>query len=198
MSDHDHTLETNEDITYCAVHPTRETALRCNKCGRLMCSDCAVLTPVGYRCRECVRQHEDKFYTSNQLDYVIVAAVCAVLSGVAGYIISAIGLFIILMIFVGLPVGGAIGEAALRAIRRRRGRQSAYVGAGAATIGGFLGGLIRNYSVLSEYVNQVTGGRGAQTAPLDLAFNLTIQDISLLVFIGVVAFAVYGRFKMRI
>jgi len=198
MSDHDHTLETAEEITYCAVHPTRETGLRCNKCGRYMCSDCAVLTPVGYRCRECVRQHEDKFYTAAQVDYVIVVAVCAVLSGIAGYIISAIGLFLILMIFIGLPVGGAIGEAALRAIQRRRGRHSANVAVVAAAVGGFAGGLTYNYSLLSGYISQESGGQGSQSIPLDLVFNLTIQDISLLVFVGVVAFAVYGRFKMRI
>jgi hypothetical protein len=198
MSDHDHTPEAGKEVTYCTVHPTRETGLRCNKCGRYMCTDCAVLTPVGYRCRECVRQHEDKFYTSSQIDYGIVAAVCVVLSGIAGYIISAIGLFIILMIFIGLPVGGAIGEAALRAIQRRRGRHSANVAVVSAGIGGFVGGLIYNYSLLSGYIDQQTGGQGGLAVPLDLVFNMTIQDISLLVFIGVVAFAVYGRFKMRI
>ncbi|MCB9452171.1 MAG: hypothetical protein H6672_12080 [Anaerolineaceae bacterium] len=196
MSDHDYTLEPGEELTYCTVHPTRETGLRCNKCGRYMCAECAVLTPVGYRCRECVRQHEDKFYTSSQLDYVIVAAVCGVLSGIAGYIISSIGLFLILMIFIGLPVGGMIGEVALRAIQRRRGRQSGNIGAVAAVIGGFLGGFIQNYSLYSGYINQ--GGPGNQSVPLDFVFNVTIQDLSLLVFVGVVAFAVYGRFKMRI
>lgn len=192
------TPEITEEITYCEVHPNRETSLRCNKCGRLMCADCAVLTPVGYRCRECVRQHEDKFYTSTQLDYVIVATICAGMSGVAGYFISAVGLFLILMVFIAIPVGGVVGEAALRAIQRRRGRQSAYIGAAASVIGGMVGGAIYHYSVLSDYVRQITGGRGGLQIPLDQVFNATIQDVSLLVFVGIVAFTVYGRFKMRI
>ncbi len=43
------------DIPTCANHPERETGLRCNRCGKPICSQCAVQTPVGYRCRECVR-----------------------------------------------------------------------------------------------------------------------------------------------
>ena len=49
-----------DGLTYCEVHPDRETSLRCNKCGRLMCTECAVLTPVGYRCRECVRGQQER------------------------------------------------------------------------------------------------------------------------------------------
>src|SRR5215475_10289067 len=103
---------TTEEITYCAVHPDRETSLRCNKCGRYMCSDCAVLTPVGYRCKQCVRQHEDRFFTASQYDYVIISAVCAGLGAVGGFIASAISVLLILLI-VGVPVGGGIAEIAL-------------------------------------------------------------------------------------
>ncbi len=68
----------SEQLTYCEVHPDRETSLRCNKCNRLMCPDCAVSTPVGYRCKQCVRQHDDKFFTAGQNDYVVIGAVCAI------------------------------------------------------------------------------------------------------------------------
>ena len=71
---------TVEELTYCEVHPDRETALRCNQCNRLMCAECAVTTPVGYRCRECVRAHDDKFFSGTQLDYGIVFGVGAVLA----------------------------------------------------------------------------------------------------------------------
>ena len=36
--------------TYCANHPTVETTLRCNKCGKPICAKCAIRTPTGYRC----------------------------------------------------------------------------------------------------------------------------------------------------
>ena len=51
MSEHEHEPITVEETTYCAVHPDRETSLQCNRCGRYMCVECAVHTPVGYRCR---------------------------------------------------------------------------------------------------------------------------------------------------
>ncbi|MBI3968515.1 MAG: hypothetical protein HY329_23005 [Chloroflexi bacterium] len=38
---------------HCYVHPKRETALRCNRCDRPICTDCLVQTPVGGRCRAC-------------------------------------------------------------------------------------------------------------------------------------------------
>ena len=37
----------------CAYHPKVETLLRCSKCEKPICSRCAILTPVGSRCREC-------------------------------------------------------------------------------------------------------------------------------------------------
>src|SRR5690606_10430831 len=49
-------LSPETDTLYCTVHPTRATLLRCNRCGRPMCTDCAVQHPVGLRCRECVNQ----------------------------------------------------------------------------------------------------------------------------------------------
>ena len=64
------------EIHYCAVHPERDTELRCNRCDRYMCVACAKRTPVGYTCRECVRGHENKFFEGTLRDYAVVAAVC--------------------------------------------------------------------------------------------------------------------------
>jgi hypothetical protein len=44
-----------ETVLHCYVHPNRETSLRCNNCDRPICAACAIRTPTGYRCRECVR-----------------------------------------------------------------------------------------------------------------------------------------------
>ena len=38
-----------------------ETSLRCNKCGKPICAKCAVRTPTGYRCKECVRGQQKIF-----------------------------------------------------------------------------------------------------------------------------------------
>ncbi|MGC9334733.1 MAG: B-box zinc finger protein, partial [Anaerolineae bacterium] len=58
-------------VLYCANHPNVETLLRCNRCGKPICTRCAVSTPVGYRCRECVGQQQSSFYPGGTLDYVM-------------------------------------------------------------------------------------------------------------------------------
>jgi hypothetical protein len=46
---------------YCYYHPNVETELRCNKCGKYICPKDAVRTPVGYRCKSCVKEQQDIF-----------------------------------------------------------------------------------------------------------------------------------------
>jgi hypothetical protein len=175
MATPDLDLTPTEETTYCAVHPDRETGLRCNKCGRLMCVDCAVRTPVGYRCKECVRGIQDKYFNASQLDYLIIGGVCFGLAMIAGALIQVIRLGLLFGIILGLPIGGGIAEAALWGIQRRRGRQFAEVAAVAAAVGGLLGALVASR----------------------LSFALLMRDLGTLIFIGLVVAAVYGRFRMR-
>lgn len=37
----------------CSYHPNVVTGLRCSRCGRPICPQCAVRTPVGLRCPDC-------------------------------------------------------------------------------------------------------------------------------------------------
>ncbi|RMF78990.1 MAG: hypothetical protein D6737_12980 [Chloroflexi bacterium] len=134
---HEHQHMSEDGWSYCEVHPDRETALRCNKCGRFMCAECAVQTPVGYRCKECVREQEDKFFSGTALDYIIIFGIALALSFVGGIIVVNFLRWFLLAIFVSAPIGGGIGEVALRATKRRRGRYSAQV----ATMGVVLGGI---------------------------------------------------------
>jgi len=160
-----------------------------------MCTQCAVLTPVGYRCRECVRQQEDKFFNATQSDYVIITAICAALAGGGAILVSALNLFLILVIVAALPFGGLVGELALRAVARRRGRYSGQVAVAAVIVGGVVGALARVYLAFG----QIAAARGrAVSLPLDTALGAVLTDFSLLLFIGLVAATVYSRFRMRI
>ena len=58
------------EIKTCYKHPNRETLICCNQCGRPICMDCAVSTPTGYRCKECVKEQQKKFNTAVSRDYV--------------------------------------------------------------------------------------------------------------------------------
>jgi hypothetical protein len=107
------------ETTTCFYHPSVETTLRCNRCSKPICTRCAVSTPVGYRCKECIREQQGVFYSALWYDYVLAGVITIPLSAVASLIISGIGW---LTIFVAPFVGGAIGEVVRLVTRRRRGR----------------------------------------------------------------------------
>jgi tetratricopeptide (TPR) repeat protein len=94
----------DDGVLYCANHPNVETVLRCNRCGKPICTRCAVSTPVGYRCRECVGQQQSSFYPGGTLDYVIGGVVAFILSGVASYLLTLVGVW-----FFALILGPAAG-----------------------------------------------------------------------------------------
>jgi predicted PurR-regulated permease PerM len=147
-----------------------------------MCVQCAVQTPVGYRCRACIRGLEDKFFTAKESDYLLVFAVCAVLGAAAGWIMLQFqSLFVALL--AGFPIGGLISEAARRVLRGRRGRYTAQ----AAASGTALGALAPILLILIQFTQQ-TG-----------IFNIRLiggAGLTPLLFAGLAAAAVYARFNM--
>jgi hypothetical protein len=117
---------------YCYVHPDRETLLRCNNCERPICSEDAVLTPTGYRCKECVRGQQKKFETAHTIDYFTTVVISAALSFAGSLLVPILGFFII---FVGPIAGVIIAEAVRWATGRRRSKLMFQLAAGAAAVG---------------------------------------------------------------
>jgi MFS family permease len=132
---------------YCATHPARETLLRCNRCENPICYQCAVLTEVGYRCKDCVAGQRAKYYNAGRLDLWLGAGIAVALGAVLGALAYAfLGLFgwfsFLGAIFVGPAAGGAIAEAIRRALRRRRARGMKLAAAIGCVIGVLLGGWL--------------------------------------------------------
>jgi len=117
---------------YCYVHPDRETLLRCNRCERPICSQCAILTPTGYRCKNCVRGQQKIFDTAQSTDLIIGAGISLVLSFLGSLIAGVMGFF---TIFIAPIAGVIIAEAVRWAVRRRRSRLLFQTAAGAAALG---------------------------------------------------------------
>lgn len=117
--------EAGPEILHCANHPDRETVLRCNRCEKPICTQCAIQTPVGKRCPECVRSQQAKYYNGERYDILIGAAVAMVMGAVLGalaYLFLGLAGFFSFLIafFVGSAAGGAVAEVIRRALRRRR------------------------------------------------------------------------------
>lgn len=121
-----------DQVLHCANHPDRETTLRCNRCEKPICTRCAILTPVGYRCKECVRGQQAVFETARPADFVIAAMVSAIGSGVGVALLNFLGFW---GFFVAPVVGGGLAELVRLATRRRRGRRLPLVAAIAGAVG---------------------------------------------------------------
>jgi len=122
--------ESTNEILFCYVHPNRETSLRCNNCERPICASCAVRTPTGYRCKECVRERQKTFDTSVWYDYIVGFIVAGVLSWIAAFLvvrIGNIGFFGWFLIAAGAPTAGVIIAEGVRLFTRRRRSRALFI-----------------------------------------------------------------------
>jgi hypothetical protein len=108
--------------TFCINHPMVPTGLRCNRCGNPICTKCAVRTPVGYRCKLCVRTQQQVYYTATPSDYVIAAVITLPIAVIGQFLIAGLGLMLGFLVLFGAPViGGLVAELVYRACGKRRG-----------------------------------------------------------------------------
>ena len=108
---------TKESTLHCYIHPDRETLLRCNNCERPICTRCAILTPTGYRCKECIQSQQKKFETTQSADLVIAPLLAAGLSFAGSLLAARLGFF---TLFLAPFAGMAIVEACRLVTQRRR------------------------------------------------------------------------------
>jgi hypothetical protein len=125
-------------ILYCYRHPATETGLRCNRCNKPICAKCAKRTPVGFRCPDCIREQEDKYYTGENSDYIVAAVVAFPLSFFLAMlftlILGSFNFFLLLNIFLAIisapVITGFIAEVVRWAVSKRRSRYLGHVVAG--------------------------------------------------------------------
>lgn len=126
-------------VIYCYRHPQTETSLRCNRCNKPICPRCARRTPVGFRCPDCLREHEDKFYTGANTDYLLAALIALPLSVIAGglftFILGRLPFFILLSLFVAPAVAGLIAETVRWVVKKRRSRYLGHIVAACLVLG---------------------------------------------------------------
>jgi B-box zinc finger len=140
---------------YCANHPGVETSLRCKTCGKPICAKCAVPTPTGYSCKECVRSQQRTFITSEWYDYILGFATAGVLSFLAcllvGVISGVAGIFAWLLIIAVAPTAGMIIAEAVRFVTRKRRSRPLFLTVGAGVIVGALPTIVINLLSLNIF-----------------------------------------------
>ena len=126
------------DMAQCAFHPSVETNIRCAECDRYMCPKDMVLTPVGYKCRECAKPARGQLVhmRPKQLAGAVGAAAAA---GVLGGLL--LGQMPFRFFFVTLFFGALVAEAVRRASGGHRGTAAAAIAAVGAVLGGLVGGV---------------------------------------------------------
>ena len=93
--------------------------LRCNRCGKPITPETAILTPTGYRCQECVRSQQKVFDSTKGIDVVIGFLVSGVISFAGSWLVPRLGFF---TLFVAPGVGTLIFNAVRLVVKRRRSR----------------------------------------------------------------------------
>ena len=203
--------------TYCQVHPDRETGLRCNQCTRLMCAGCAVSTPVGYRCQQCVRQREDIFFNADAIYYAKLFGVCAGLGVLGAFVANLVGWWLI-VILIAMAGGSITSEAALRVTRGQRGRYAAQAAAAGVVVGAVIMMLltalpyisyVQGQSISPEQIQDLTATYGEERAQALVqqvqqqqsgiilrVLQASLLNLSVWIYAGLTAATVYGRFNI--
>jgi predicted outer membrane lipoprotein len=108
-----------------------ESTLVCCKCGEVICPECAVQTPVGFRCRDCANITKLPTFRVGTRHYVIAVILGLVLAVVFGIIWALIVPSMpYLNLLIGPAVGAGIGELISLAVNRKRGLWLAIIAGG--------------------------------------------------------------------
>ena len=164
---------------FCYNHPDRETYLRCNRCNRPICTECAVLTPIGYRCKNCVRGQQKVFETAGTIDPYLAGGIALILAFLGSFIVPVMQFF---TIFIAPIVGMIAAEVIRRVVNRRRSRLLFQLTA----VGAVLGGL----PLLALRLLSLVGGLAVYGAP---AASLILPLVWQGLYIFLVASTAYYR-----
>jgi len=124
-------------VNRCNAPLHNESGLTCGKCGETICPECAVPTPVGFRCRECANLYKLPTFRIEPKHYVIAVLVglgLAVLFGLLWSIAIRFMPYLYLNLVIAPGIGAAISEVMSRAVNRKRGLGLAIIAGGSMVI----------------------------------------------------------------
>jgi hypothetical protein len=162
------------------IETDAEITLRCNRCGTPITPETAVLTPTGYRCRNCIRSQQKIFDTAKTYDIPIAFVISAVLAFLGSWLTTVIGFFTVLL---APAVGMLIAEAVRAAVKKRRSKLLSRSVLWGAIIGGLPLVVVRLFVVIINFMGGI--------------FNLMslLPMVWLIVFVAMCASSAYYRFS---
>jgi hypothetical protein len=149
-----------DDEVRCSYHPDTPTRLRCSRCGKPICPQCGVRTPVGLRCPDCAGVRGLPTYPTATDSLVKAIGLGLVIAVVIGYIWSRIPDW---GFYLALVLGFGVAEAMAWAVKGKRGADLQIAGialvAAALVISRYLlfdryGLSLSQYSELSDFGKQ--------------------------------------------
>lgn len=173
----------DQDVMYCINHPHTETLIRCSRCLDPICPKCAVRTPVGLRCRKCTSIGRSPLYQPGAQHLGGTLIVALPLSLVAGAIMAQVGLLFTFLL--AIPLGGVIGEAVIRATRRR-GRHLQIITGVCIAIGAMIGPWLWS---------AIMAGSWSALPTNPLAYLASLLNISTILYAGLAIGAAIARLR---
>ena len=162
----------------CATHPSVETNLRCGKCGKPICPDCLVQTPVGARCRECARLRKLPTFevgTPHYLKAVGVGLGLAIALGIAWGLLRGVIPSVFINILLAAGVGYAIGELVSLSVGRKRSLGLQVIGGISVVLSYLVGSIHLSGSMLTFF---------AYFSLYDLLYNLLALALGIFIAIS--------------
>lgn len=162
------------------IESDSEITLRCNRCGTPITPETAVLTPTGYRCKNCIRSQQKVFDSAKAYDIPVAFVISAVLAFLGSWLTTVIGFFTVLL----APAAGMLIAEAVRAVvKKRRSKLLSRSVLWGVIVGGAPILLVRLFVI----VMNLLGG----------AFNLIsfLPLVWLVVFVAMCASSAYYRFS---
>ncbi len=174
----------------CANHPNTPTRLRCGRCGKPICTRCAVTTSVGLRCTDCARGQPPVMYQTDTTILgralgagVVAAIVVGILWGLLNQ--AGVGRGLTWDFWFSLVIGFVVAESVSWAAKRRRGQNLQLLAIGMVLLG----------FVLSRVVIVVRATQTFSTARLSTELQDLIREPVLLIFLAVACLIAWRRFR---
>lgn len=177
--------------TYCKNHPQTETSLRCNRCDEPMCIQCAVHTPTGYRCKDCIKEQKKIFDTAEWYDYlsgfILATILSAIASAVVGFISNWFYGFGVLFF---APFAATIIVNASKMVTRRRRSRKLFI---TIAVGVVLGGayyILQNIAGILFMISMSSNPVYAESLPVSIFLFLPL--IWQIIYLFIATPAVYA------